>query len=125
MTDFTEENAIVKLLKKCYIKQLTFKFTSWKGTNPRSQNILSGLQILENQKKRRDAQKLKAKKSTARELVNQEKAFTIITRTIKRLRKQALLEAFISLLKHQVKHEKVKFYLNIKTMRIIRNIFKA
>jgi hypothetical protein len=66
--------------------------------------------ILENQRKRN------LKKGQKNELttINNEKALTIIVRTVKRLRKAKLFESFIELLRNQIKEEKVCAYVKIK-----------
>ena len=76
--------------------------------------------ILENQRKRN------LKKGQKNELttINNEKALTIIVRTIKRLRKAKLFESFIELLRNQIKEEKVCAYVKIKKKQKMKKIFK-
>ena len=76
--------------------------------------------ILENQRKRN------LKKGQKNELttINNEKALTIIVRTVKRLRKAKLFESFIELLRNQIKEEKVCAYVKIKKKQKMKKIFK-
>ena len=76
--------------------------------------------ILENQRKRN------LKKGQQNELttINNEKALTIIVRTVKRLRKAKLFESFIELLRNQIKEEKVCAYVKIKKKQKMKKIFK-
>ena len=113
-------NLIVLLTKNFETSQVASKFFFWKQTSTRSKKILTGMTILENQRKRN------LKKGQKNELttINNEKALTIIVRTIKRLRKAKLFESFIELLRNQIKEEKVCAYVKIKKKQKMKKIFK-
>lgn len=108
------------LLYKHYIMILKYALLKWKKNPTHEENVSSGLNILEKQRKRKINAERKARNPT-KDMIQQEKALTMVGRIISSMQKKSLLESFIALLKNHIKTEKIVLYIKLKQNKKIRD----
>lgn len=106
-----------------YHRTLKNTFSKWDQVSKKAGKILSGMKILEKQKARKQAQRVKTSSSMpGTQEIQQEKALLCVGRIIKRFHFKFKHDFFLQLLKIQVKKQRIESWLADKDKQKLRKI---